>query len=97
MDFAVLNTSVCCPWDIVREEQGFLALQGGAAGGFALWHFPSVTYSTTRIVNYYRTVLSLMSTLSLNRLGIVTLTTIKRNVLEKSYLMFLDTNCTVVV
>ena len=44
MDFAVRNISVCCPWDIVREDQGFLALQGGAAGGFALWHFSSVTY-----------------------------------------------------
>ena len=44
MDFAVLSISVCCPWDTVREDQGFHALQGGAAGGFALWHFPSVTY-----------------------------------------------------
>ena len=62
-----------------------------------VWSRYGCAGSTTRIVNYYRTVLSLMSTLSLNRLGIVTLTTIKRNVLEKSYLMFLDINCTVVV
>ena len=45
MDFAVLNISVCCPSDIVRGDQGFPALQGGgAARGFAPWHFPSVMY-----------------------------------------------------
>ena len=44
MDFAVLSISVRCPSDIVRGDQGFLALQGGAAGGFSLWHFPSVMY-----------------------------------------------------
>ena len=46
MNFAVLNISVRCPLDLVRGDQGFLALQGGggAAGGFALWHFPSVMY-----------------------------------------------------
>ena len=62
-----------------------------------IWSCCGCAGSTTRIVNYYHTVLRLMSTLSLNRLGIVTLTTVKRNVLEKSYLMFLDINCTVVV
>ena len=56
-------------------------------GGGCCWGFRSVALSfcriwsccvcagsTTSIVNYYHTVLSLMSTLSLNRLGIVTLT-----------------------
>ena len=73
MVFAVLNTPVCCPWDIVREDQRFLALQKIAVGGFALWHFLSVTYGVVVavlvvpqvIVNYYLMVLSLMSTLSL--------------------------------
>ena len=32
MDFAVLNISVCCPSDIVRGDQGFLALQGVLLG-----------------------------------------------------------------
>ena len=93
------------PLGYCHRGPGIPCVAGGAAGGFALLHFPSATYGVVvavlvlpqRLVNYYSTGLSLMSTLSLNRLGIVTLTTIKRNILEKSYLMFLDTNCIVVV
>ena len=28
LDFSGLNISVCCPSDIIRGDQGFLALQG---------------------------------------------------------------------
>ena len=83
--------------DSLRCKGVLLEVRSVALSFCDIWSCCGCAGSTTRTVNYHWTVLSLMSTLGLKGLGIMTLTTIKRNVLEKSYPMFLDTNCTVVV
>ena len=89
------------PLGYCRRGPGVPCVAKGAAGGFALWHIWSVTYSsygcagsTAEIVHYHHTVLCLMFNIML---GIVTLTTSERNVPEKLCLMSLDINCNVVV